>query len=65
MNAFLQTVADNAAFLLTCLAIFAGLVVLAWIVEALPASQPAPSVPGQNHQLCGHVLGPGGRHHAL
>lgn len=33
MNAFLQTVADNAAFLLTCLAIFAGLVVLAWIVE--------------------------------
>ena len=32
MNAFLQTVADNAAFLLTCLAIFAGLVVLAWIV---------------------------------
>lgn len=33
MNEFLQTVADNAVFLLTCLAIFAGLVALAWVLE--------------------------------
>lgn len=33
MNEFLQTVAENVTFLLTCLAIFAGLAVAAWGME--------------------------------
>lgn len=35
MNEFLQTVKDNLTFLLTCLVIFAALVIVAWAAERL------------------------------
>ena len=33
MSQFLQSLADNAAFLLACLAVFAGLILIAWAAE--------------------------------
>ena len=40
MSEFLQTAKENTMFLLTCVLIFAGLVLLAWLTEKLLIKRP-------------------------
>ena len=65
MSQFLQSLADNAAFLLACLAVFAGLILIAWAAERFFLPSPPQALSGAYRELCGHLRCPGRRAHVL